>query len=210
MNKLTKRNISFKRKDSFNKKLAIQIGLSIMLVFTVIITKQVNTDLSNEVIDVTSKTVNESTEPSKIKNSFSNIIAKIENFSLFSSKDKNDFASPVNGLITQSYGLNTTDEATYYNHGITILSNTQTVLSISPGIVTAVGNNEKLNNYIVVEGDGKKIIYGKLSEYFVSEGEKISKEDIIASLDENEKTLHLEIWQGSESINPTNLFEIKK
>lgn len=210
MNKLTKRNISFKRKDSFNKKLAIQIGLSIMLVFTVIITKQVNTDLSNEVIDVTSKTVNESTEPSKIKNSFSNIIAKIENFSLFSSKDKNDFASPVNGLITQSYGLNTTDEATYYNHGITILSNTQTVLSISPGIVTAVGNNEKLNNYIVVEGDGKKIIYGKLSEYFVSEGEKISKEDIIASLDENEKILHLEIWQGSESINPTNLFEIKK
>jgi len=51
--------------------------------------------------------------------------------------------------------LNKGSDATYYNHGIDILSNTETVKSISKGKVGVVGSNDKLGNYVVVEEEGK-------------------------------------------------------
>lgn len=207
MNKFTKNKI-LKRKEHLNKKLALQIIFSIILVTTVIVTKQLNTNISKQFINTADEKLNESIKPSELKESFFSFIGEVKDKISFMSKSKNEYAAPVNGRIYQNYGLNNSSDAFYYNHGIDILSNTQSIKSISQGTVKTVGNNEKLSGYVVIDNKGMTIIYGKLKESFVKEGDKVSKNDIIGSLSEDNMLLHIEIWKDGESINPVNLFDL--
>ncbi|MDD2493826.1 MAG: M23 family metallopeptidase [Tissierellia bacterium] len=212
MNRITKKKFGIKRKEVFNKKLAIQVLFSIVLVAAVIVAKKVDTDYSKQFISTTENKIDESLEPSSIKQTFLKVFASIKDKIPFASKseDKLEFAAPVNGKIMQKYGMAKKGEKTYYNHGLDILSNTETVKSISKGIVAVVDNNEKLSNYVVVIDDGKTIIYGQINEILVEKGDKISKGDIIGALSDESKLLHLEVWENGESINPTKLFEINE
>lgn len=210
MNKITKKKFGIKRKEFFNKKLAIQIIFSIVLVAAVIVAKKIDTDHSKQFINTTENKMEESIEPSSIKQSFINVLISVRDKIPFVSKsdDKHEFTAPVSGKIMQKYGMAKKGEATYYNHGLDILSNTETVKSISNGVVSAIDNNEKLCNYIVVQEDGKNIIYGQMNEVLVEIGDKISKGDIIGALSDESKILHLEVWENGESINPTKLFDL--
>lgn len=208
MNKITRKKINIKRKDQFNKKLAFQVIFSIVLVAAVIITKQLDSDLSKRFLSAADEKVSESIEPKEVGSSILDFMTGIKNKIPFLSKDESEFAAPVNGRIYMKYGLNKTGESSYYNHGLDIISNTQSVRSISDGKVTQVGNNEKLSNYVVIEEDGKTIIYGKIIEAFVDEGDKVSKGDIIGVLNEDNMLLHIEVWENGESINPTKLFNM--
>jgi septal ring factor EnvC (AmiA/AmiB activator) len=203
-----KKRIGLKRKDQLNKKLALQIIFSILLVAAVIITKQFNTNVSKEFISIADEQVSESIEPGKIKGSVISFLTGIADKMPIFSKD-DDFAAPVSGTIYQKYGLNKNDEKSYYNHGMVIMSNTEAVKSISKGKVAVIGKNEKLSNYIVIESEGKTIIYGKINESFVKEGDTVAKGDIIGSLSSEEKVLHLEIWEDGQSVNPASLFKLK-
>jgi septal ring factor EnvC (AmiA/AmiB activator) len=209
MNKTNKKKFGLKRKDSFNKKLALQVVFSIALVAAVIVTKQVNNEFSNDFIDVTEQKMTENMDIGKVKENFQNLIGNaVEKLPFVANKDDSDFAAPVNGTIKQAYGISQSEDTSIYNHGIEILSNTETVKSISNGVVSTVGNNDKLLNYVVVEEDNKTIIYGKISKILVEEGTAISKGDIIGALSENEMMLHLEVWEDGGSINPTKLFDM--
>lgn len=208
MNKLTKKKIGIKRKEFFNKKLAIQVGFSIILVAVVILTKQFDSGFSKQFISVTEEKLSENIDPSTITGAFKNVIIGVRDKIPFLSKKEDEYAAPVNGKIYKEYGLVESENTSYYNHGIDIQSNTQAVKSISKGIVILVGNNEKLSNYVVVQEEDKKIIYGKINETLVSKGDTISKGDIIGALSEDDKILHLEVWENGESINPSKLFEL--
>lgn len=208
MNKLTKRKIGIKRKEIFNKKLAIQVGFSIILVALVILTKQIDSSFSRQFISITEEKLSESIDPSTITGAFKNVIVGVKEKIPFLSKKGNEYTSPVNGKIYKEYGLTETDDNSYYNHGVDIISNTQAVKSISKGTVVLVGNNEKLSNYVVVQEGDKKIIYGKIDETLVSKGDQVSNGDIIGALSEESKILHLEVWENGESLNPSKLFEI--
>ena len=208
MNKTTKKRIGIKRKEFFNKKLAVQVGFSIMLVAAVIFTKQFDTSLSKQFINVTEEKLTENIDPVTITGAFKNALISVKDKIPFLSKKDNGYAAPVNGKIYQGYGIAESEDVSYYNHGVDISSNTQTVKSISKGTVLLVGNNEKLSNYIVVQDEDKKIIYGKIDETLVNKGDNIAKGDIIGALSENNKILHLEIWENGESINPSKLFEL--
>lgn len=210
MNKIPRKRISIKRKDQFNKKLAFQVIFSIVLVAAVIVSKQLDSDLSRQFLNVTDEKISESIEPKKVGNSIFDFMTGIKNKIPFLADDTREYAAPVNGRIYQSYGLNKTDNASYYNHGLDIMSSTQSVRSISDGKVTQVGNNEKLSNYIVIEKDGKTIIYGKINESFVGEGDKVSKGDIIGALNEENMLLHIEVWEEGESVNPSKLFDMNE
>lgn len=210
MNKITRKKINIKRKDQFNKKLAMQILFSIVLVAAVIITKQLNSDLSRQFLNVANDTMSESIEPKEVGNSILDFMTGIKNKIPFFSGDTSEYYAPVNGKIYQDYGLNKTGDNSYYNHGLDIMSNTQSVRSISSGKVIQIGNNEKLSNYVVIEEDGKTIIYGKIIETFVVEGDKVSKGDIIGALNEENMQLHIEVWKNGESLNPSNLFEMNE
>ena len=208
MNKI-KRKISVKRKENFNKKLAFQVIFSIILVAAVIITKNIDSDISNKFINTADEKISENIVVSEVKHSISEFAVGIKDKIPFLSKKTAEFDAPVNGTIQQEYGLNKTENSTYYNHGLDIISSTQSVKSISNGKVVQIGQNEKLSDYVVVENDGKTIIYGKIKESFVNEGDTVATGDIIAALKEENKLLHIEVWEDGESINPSKLFDMK-
>ena len=119
-------------------------------------------------------------------------------------------ASPVIGTLYRKYGLNKNDDESYYNHGLDIKSDTQSVKSITEGKVISTGNNEKLSGYIVIQNEDKTLIYGRINEAYVKEGDNISKGDLIGSLDQDNMILHIEVWEDGASINPSSLFDLIK
>jgi murein DD-endopeptidase MepM/ murein hydrolase activator NlpD len=121
---------------------------------------------------------------------------------------KKESASPVIGTLYRKYGLNKTDDVSYYNHGIDIKTETQSVKAITEGKVMSIGNNEKLTGYIVIQDDDRTFIYGKINETFVKEGDNISKGDVIGALNEENMILHIEVWEDGASINPSSLFDL--
>jgi murein DD-endopeptidase MepM/ murein hydrolase activator NlpD len=90
------------------------------------------------------------------------------------------------------------------------VSNIEAVKSISYGVVLAVGKNNKLSNYIVIESGSKTIIYAMLEEAFVSKGDEIKLGEIIGKLNNENKLLHIEIWEDGTSIDPSKLFRISE
>ncbi len=208
MSKILKKRINIKRKENLNKRLLIQIIFSIILVVAVIATKQFGNSHTGAYLNIAKEKLGETID---IKQTASNIGTMFSNFSKKISsgifKDS-DYAAPVSGKILNKYGENDSIESTNYNHGIDIVSNMDSVKSISYGEVIAVGRNNKLSNYIVVESGSKKIIYAMFDEVFVSKGDEVKLGEIIGKLNNENKLLHLEIWENGESIDPSKLFKI--
>ncbi len=206
MNKLTKKRINIKRKDQFNKKLALQVIFSIVLVAAVIVTKNINSDLSEKFINAADEKMSASIEILQIRDTIADVFTTAKNKLPFVGKKES--ATPAIGTLYRKYGLNKTEDASYYNHGIDIKSDTQSVKSITEGKVVSLGSNEKLSGYIVIQNDEKTFIYGKINEAFVKEGDQISTGDIIGSLSEENMILHIEVWEDGASINPSILFDL--
>lgn len=206
MNKITKKRINIKRKDQFNKKLALQVIFSIVLVAAVIITKNINSDLSEKFINAADEKMSASIEILQVRDTIAEVFTTAANKLPFIGK--NESATPAIGTLYRKYGLNKTEDASYYNHGIDIKSDTQSVKSITEGKVVSLGSNEKLSGYIVIQNDEKTFVYGKVNEAFVKEGDQISKGDTIGSLSEENMILHIEVWEDGASINPSTLFDL--
>lgn len=208
MSKILKKRINIKRKDNVNKRLLIQVIFSIILVVSVIATKQYGNNYTGEYLNSAKEKISETIDIklalSNIKSNFANF-GKGFNLGLF---NNTDYAAPVSGKISKKYGIDKTVESSEYNHGIDIISNMESVKSISSGKVTAVGKNEKLSNYIVVESGSKKFIYAMFDEVFVSKGDEVTLGEIIGKLNNEKRLLHVEIWENGESINPSKLFKI--
>lgn len=205
MNKLTKKRINIKRKETFNKKLALQVIFSIVLVAAVIVTKNINSDLSKRFIEAADDKMSASIELLEVKDTIAQGFTAAINKLPFVGKDE---ATPVIGTLYRKYGLNKTDDVSYYNHGIDIKTETQSVKAITEGKVMSIGNNEKLSGYIVIQNDDRTLIYGKINETFVKEGDNISKGDVIGALNEENMILHIEVWEDGASINPSSLFDL--
>lgn len=209
MNKITRKRIRLHRKENLNKKLALQVVFSIILVGAVILTKQLDTDVSKQFLDATNEIMTESIKPKEIGNSVKGFFTGIADKMPFMSKDnKSEYVAPVSGKVYQNYGVINDDESSFYNHGIDIVSNTQSIKSVSQGQVIQIGNNEKLSNYIVIEDGDRMIIYGQIDQSFVKEGDTVSKGDVIGALNEESMLLHIEVWENGESVNPAKLFKI--
>jgi murein DD-endopeptidase MepM/ murein hydrolase activator NlpD len=207
MNKITKKRLNIRRKETFNKKLALQVIFSIVLVGAVIITKNINSDLSERFMKAADEKMSASIELLEVRDTivkgFSSAINKLP----FVGKEE---ARPVMGTLYTKYGLNKTDDASYYNHGIDIKADTQSVKAITEGRVVSLGNNEKLSGYIVIQNEDRTLIYGEINEAFVKEGDSISKGDVIGTLNEENMILHIEVWEDGASINPSSLFDLTK
>ena len=208
MNKLTKKRINIKRKEQFNKKLALQVIFSIVLVAAVIVTKNINSDLSEKFINAADEKMSASIELLQVRDTITGGFKAAINKLPFVGKKES--ASPVIGTLYRKYGLNKTDDVSYYNHGMDIKSETQSVKSITEGKVVSLGNNEKLSGYIIIQNDEKTFIYGKINETYVKEGDSVSKGDVIGALKEDNMILHIEVWEDGASIDPSTLFDLIK
>jgi len=205
MNKLTKKRFNIKRKETFNKKLALQVIFSIVLVAAVIVTKNINSDLSKRFIEAADEKMGASIELLEVRDTIAQGFSAAINKLPFVGKEE---TTPVMGTLYRKYGLNKTDDVSYYNHGIDIKTETQSVKAITEGKVMSIGNNEKLSGYIVIQNDDRTLIYGKINETFVKEGDNISKGDVIGALNEENMILHIEVWEDGASINPSSLFDL--
>ena len=209
LNKIFKKRIGIKRKDNLNKALLIQVIFSIILVVAVIVTKHFGNNQTDLYLNVVKEklgtTFNIKQTASGISSIFSNLSQKLGLDFLSAS----DYAAPVSGKILNEYGGNATSEDSY-NHGIDIISNMEAVKSISYGEVVAIGKNSKLSNYIVVESGSKTIIYARFEEVFVSKGDELKLGEIIGKLNNENKLLHIEIWENGNSIDPSKLFKISE
>ncbi len=208
MNKLTRKKINITRKENMNRKLAIQVVFSIVLVSAVIFTKQLDTDLSKQFLNATNEVMTESFNPKETGNAIREFFIGIKEKIPFMSKDNNEYVAPVSGKIYQNYGMIKGEDNSFYNHGLDIISNTQSIRSMSSGKVTQIGNNDKLSNYVVIEDGDRLIIYSQIHQSFVKEGDRVSKGDIIGALNEENMNLHIEVWEDGESLNPAKLFKI--
>lgn len=210
MNKITKRRINIKRKESVNKKLAFQIIFSILIVSAVILTKQMDSNFSKQFLNTANEVMTVDFKFENVSENIKGFMVGVKNKLPFVSKDKDEFAAPVSGTIYQNYGVVNGGDNTFYNHGIDIVSNTLSVKSVSNGTVSKLGTNERLSNYIVVEEGDRLIIYGSVQQSFVNEGDSVLKGDILGTLDEENMKLHLEVWENGESVNPSELFKVSK
>lgn len=205
MNKIVKKRLNIKRKETFNKKLALQVIFSIVLVGAVIVMKNINSDLSEKFMEAADEKMNASIELLEIRDTiaegFSTAVRKLP----FVGEKK---STPVIGTLYRKYGLNKTDDSTYYNHGIDIKADSKSVQAITDGKVVSLGSNEKLNGYIIIQNEDLTLIYGQINETFVKEGDDISKGDLIGALNEENMILHIEVWEDGASINPASLFNL--
>ena len=205
MNKITKKRLNIKRKEQVNKKLALQIIFSIVLVAAVIVTKNINSDLSEKFIETADEKMSASIELLKVRDTIKDgFSAAINKLPLVGKED----AKPVMGTLYRKYGLNKDEDASYYNHGVDIKADSQSVKALTKGRVISLGNNEKLSGYIIIQNDDKTFIYGKINETFVKEGDDIAKGDVIGALNEENMILHIEVWEDGASINPSSLFDL--
>lgn len=205
MNKITKKRLNIKRKEQINKKLALQVIFSIVLVAAVIVTKNISSDLSEKFIEAADEKMSASIKllelRDTIKDGFSAAINKLP---LVGKED----AKPVMGTLCRKYGLNKDEDASYYNHGVDIKADSRSVKALTKGKVISLGNNEKLSGYIIIQNDDKTFIYGKINKAFVKEGDNIAKGDVIGALNEENMILHIEVWEDGASINPSLLFDL--
>ena len=81
MNKITKKRFNIKRKETFNKKLALQVIFSIVLVGAVIVMKNINSDLSERFMEAADEKMNASIELLEVKDTitegFSTAVKKL-------------------------------------------------------------------------------------------------------------------------------------
>lgn len=115
---------------------------------------------------------------------------------------------PTNGNITVNYGNKDPNGGTCL--GIMIESNTKAdIFSSSDGTVTDVGNNGVIGNYITVEDNNLKIVYGCCDDILVSKGDDVDKNTVIAQLAKGNKDkyyMYMEVHMNGNLIDPAFCF----
>lgn len=207
MGKILKKKINIRRKETINRNLLVQIIFSIFLVVAVLITKQISNSYTNKYMDMAKIKLNETINYEETFKNMKFLITKLGNKMADGMFFNNDYSAPVSGKIVKEYSTNENNQEENYN-GIDIVSNVESVKAVTDGEIIIVGSNSEMKHYLVIESGDKKIIYGQLEEIFVAKGDKVEIGEIIGKLYEDNKLLHIEVWQNGKSINPSKLFKI--
>ncbi len=116
---------------------------------------------------------------------------------------------PANGSITVDYGDKDQNGGTCL--GIMIGSNKkEDIFASADGIVTDVGNNGVIGNYITVESDDLRLVYGCCDGIMVSKGDEVDTNTVIAQLSqgkENGYCMYMEVHMNGKLIDPTFCFD---
>lgn len=98
-----------------------------------------------------------------------------------------------------------------FHAGIDLAANHDRVFCILDGVVHATGYNDLLGNYIIVDHEGIRSIYGHLSTIMVAPGEEVSAGTTIAITGSTGRVtgehLHLAIRIDGHCLNPMLFFK---
>lgn len=92
------------------------------------------------------------------------------------------------------------------NYGVDIKADKdKNVRSVGEGVVAAIDWLPGYGNVIIISHKNNyRTVYGHVSEIFISEGDKVKSNSVIALVDEGVDgfVLHFEIWKGRDKQNP--------
>jgi peptidoglycan hydrolase FlgJ len=117
---------------------------------------------------------------------------------------------PVKGRISSGFGnrFHPIDKVTKFHSGIDIAAPRGTPIgAAAEGVVTFAGSQKGYGNLVVVKhADGKETRYGHMEKIFVSEGEKVTVGQAIASVGSIGKStgphLHFEVKEAGKMVDP--------
>lgn len=158
----------------------------------------------------------------KLQGKFTNIIqqirSKITGNQSATTKIKNEFIVPVNGVETSDYGYreDPITKEKKFHAGIDIDAKENTdVLAAYDGKVKECGLDGQLGNYVLIDhGGGIETKYGHLNKILVKKEDAVKKSQVIAKSGNTGKStgphLHFELLYMGENEDPNQYFNIIK
>jgi murein DD-endopeptidase MepM/ murein hydrolase activator NlpD len=153
---------------------------------------------------------NEMVLGSSYQDELNDINEKDINQVISSIKEHYDFASPLEGTLSSSFG-NRVDPFTNklkHHNGVDIDAGQGALISsVLEGEITEVQSSKTYGKYVKIEhGNGLSTVYAHCSELIAKKGQKVSKGEVIASVGNTGLSigshLHFEIWKGGQALDP--------
>ncbi|MCB9034575.1 MAG: peptidoglycan DD-metalloendopeptidase family protein [Chitinophagales bacterium] len=117
----------------------------------------------------------------------------------------------TSGFIAKQFGKYEHPDlpgVTIENNGIDIRTNNgASVRTLFEGTVIGIINNPTFKNAVIVNHGDYFSVYSKLDAVNVAKGDKVSTKQVIGTAytdDDNITEVHLEIWKGTEKLNPSS------
>jgi murein hydrolase activator len=155
-------------------------------------------------------------EISKIRKNKNNaMLEDLGVFDIFSKetivKNKGQLAAPVDGIVTQKYGVSATDDSVLINNsGVFFSANaSEGIKALFNAEVVFVGSMDSLGNVVVLDhGDNYYSVYGNLKSVAIKSKDIVHTGQIIAQSDYSPlygtNGLYFEMRHYSQSLNPKN------
>ena len=155
------------------------------------------------------KIIIELVEREKSKKTDSDKAANLTSSEFQSNKGKLPW--PAKGSVVSKFGKvahPVLSGITLMNNGIEIATNNNTVRAVFDGEVSKVIVLPTGLKVIIIKHGNYLTVYSNLKNTQIQKGQKIKKQDIIGSLNDEENTKHnllgFQIWNGREKLNPTH------
>ncbi len=126
-------------------------------------------------------------------------------------KNKGKLPWPVDkGVITSSFGKHphpVLERVEVKNNGVDIKSNKgASVRAVFSGKVKNVMYNPSFHRAVMIQHGNYFTVYSNLSEVFVEAGQEVGTKQSIGKVyyneDKGKAQIHLEVWKGTETLNP--------
>lgn len=164
------------------------------------------------------KSVNFNELQGKLMNIIEQIRSKVTGKESSTTRIKNEFILPVNGVETSAYGYRedpiTKEKKFHAGVDIDAKENTD-VLASYDGKIKECGEDGQLGNYILIDhGEGIETKYGHLNKILVKKEDAVKKSQVIAKSGNTGKStgphLHFELLYMGENEDPNQYFNIIK
>ena len=207
----SKKNSWLKEKlDPHISILALQGGICLLVIATLIIIKVFFGDFFGEIKDWYGKNIDVDTDLSLVLDNSSGekgIGGPYEN----NNEHLTAFVMPISGSLTSSYGYRTdpfTGETAVHNGlDIAATKGSEIKAALDGTVIFAANTTGDYGNYIILDHGGFQTLYGHCETLCVKKGQKVSAGDVIATCGSTGRStgphLHFEIRIGDKKIDPT-------
>jgi len=201
----------------FYRRQLINIVICILIVLAILIFKSVKLPITQQTTDEIKNSLNlnyKLVDLVKSLTDFNGISQRV--ISVFGSDHDNESKEegmifPVKGEIVLPFGevTNPAFGTKFFNNGMDIRASEDKILAAFDGVVTEIGRQNSGGLYVIIShDDSMRTIYKNVDKALVKKGDSIEAGSVIANIDieQQEKYFRFEVMQGSEYIDPAELF----
>lgn len=210
----------FYKDKNYYRRLLNRIIIVIIILLIMFLLKSISLNFTKNIIRIVKNGINYEFD---IKEDGRRIIEGVKKLKVFPQRiktvfniteEKEEFIPPVEGNIYKPYGQVYTGENKIFNKGVDIIpTGDNTIYSIGNGVVLEIEDKKNLGYYITIKYDELQVVYGHLVEFYVSQGDTITKGQKVGSLknisNDGNRYLHFEIWKDGNPINPEEIINLK-